>query len=562
MSARFRVWAPEAGSVELEVGDARRPMAKEPTGWWAGDADAIEYAFSVNGGAPLPDPRSPWQPSGVDGRSRRVDHAAFRWTDAGWRPPPLAEAVFYELHVGTFTPAGTFEAAIDHLDHLARLGVTHVELMPVAEFAGARGWGYDGVDLFAPHHAYGGPEGLKRLVDACHARGLAVVIDVVFNHLGPSGNYLERFGPYFTDRYSTPWGKAINLDGAGSGEVRRFLFDASSSWLRDYHADGLRLDAVHAMHDASATHFLAELADVVRALGAQLGRPLAVIAESDANDPRLVFGRGASGHGLDAVWSDDFHHALHALLTGERQGYYATFGSIASLARAYENVYVRPQAAATAGLGGDRFLAYLQNHDQVGNRARGDRISESLNAARLRIGAALVLTSPFVPLLFQGEEWGTTRPFAYFGDHHEPTLAEAVRAGRRAEFASFGWDPASIPDPEAAETFERSKLDWAEPAREPHASILEWYRSLVRLRRSTPDLQPAPLASVRVRFDEVRQWLAVRRGDLEVVCNFAGEARAVPVAATSVVLASANPSLAASETVLPPESVAILRRRE
>ena len=456
-------------------------MTARADGWWTAEAvsaaPGTDYAFRLDGGPPLPDPRSVWQPQGVHGPSRVLDHGAFPWTDGRWQQGPLPSAVLYELHVGTFTPEGTFEAAIARLDHLVDLGITHVELMPVAEFPGSRGWGYDGVDLYAPHHAYGGPEGLKRLVNACHAKGFAVLLDVVYNHLGPAGNYLERFGPYFTARHQTPWGPAVNLDGPGSDEVRRFFCDNALMWLRDYHLDGLRLDAVHALVDTSAVSFLEQLAAEVHALEAHLGRHLVLIAESDLNDPRVVRPPELGGYGLGAQWSDDFHHALHTVLTGERDGYYADFGSLADLAKALTGTFVydgryshfrgRRHGRPTAGLTGDHFLGYLQNHDQIGNRAQGERSSHLPNSGRLKIAAALVLTSPFIPLLFQGEEWGASTPFQYFTDHDDPELGRAVREGRRVEFAGFGWAPEAIPDPQDPATFARSKLDWQERARSP-----------------------------------------------------------------------------------------------
>jgi maltooligosyltrehalose trehalohydrolase len=423
------VWAPGKNTVEVEARGRRYAMTPRENGWWLAELPldgTFDYAFVVDGGEPLPDPRSRWQPSGIHGLSRMVDHGVFHWTDQRWQAPPLAAAVIYELHIGTFTPAGTFGAAIDKLDHLAELGVTHVELMPVAEFSGSRGWGYDGVDLFAPHHAYGGPEKLKRLIDACHARGLAVILDVVYNHLGPAGNYLSRFGPYFTDRYATPWGQAVNFDDAGSDQVRRFVCDNALMWLRDYHFDALRIDAVHAIYDSSALHILEQLAAEVAALAAQSARHLALIAESDLNDPRIVRPRAVGGYGIDAQWSDDFHHALHTVLTGERSGYYADFGTLADLAKALERAFVydgrysrfrrRAHGRSREGLSGHNFLGYLQNHDQVGNRARGERSSDLMSVGRLKIAAALVMTAPFIPLLFQGEEWGASAPFLYFTD--------------------------------------------------------------------------------------------------------------------------------------------------
>ncbi len=381
----------------------------------------------------------------MHGPSWVVDHGAFAWTDAAWRGLYLPSAVLYELHIGTFTAAGTFDAAIERLDHLVALGVDGVELLPVAEFSGDRGWGYDGVDLYAPHHAYGGPDGLKRLVDACHARGLGVVFDVVYNHLGPEGNYLSQFGPYFTGRHSTNWGDAVNYDDADSGGVRAFVIDNALMWLRDYHGDGLRLDAVHAIEDHSAVHVVEELATAVAALAAVVRRPLFVVAESDLNDPRTVRPAVSGGWGVDGVWADEFHHALHVVLTGDRDGYYEDFGSLAQVARALQQAWVytgdysehrrRVHGRPPEGLAGSRFIVFLQNHDQVGNRATGDRITTIGRAARspgrARVGAALTLLAPFVPLLFQGEEWAASAPFQYFTDHQDPGLGAAVSEGRR-----------------------------------------------------------------------------------------------------------------------------------
>lgn len=573
---QFCVWAPKAGSVQLALGERRLDMHPKPGGWWHFCEPELpsssDYAYIVDGSQPLPDPRSPWQPYGINGPSRTLDHEAFEWTDHRWQPPPLSSAIIYELHVGTFTRAGTFEGAIERLDHLVDLGVTHVELMPVGEFSGYRGWGYDGVDLYAPCHAYGGPHGLKRLVDACHARGLAVLLDVVYNHLGPAGNYLDRFGPYFTTTYSTPWGPAINMDEARSDEVRRFLIDNALMWLRDYHFDGLRLDAIHAMFDRSAVHFLEELRESVKRLEAQLGRHLVLIAESDLNDPRIVRPRAAGGYGMDAQWSDDFHHALHCALTGERAGYYADFGTLAQLAKALEQAFVydgifsvhrqRRHGRRISGLSGHRFLAYLQNHDQIGNRAQGERIGQLISAGRARIGAALVLTSPFIPLLFQGEEWAAGTPFQYFTDHGDPALGQAVTQGRRKEFAAFGWKPESIPDPQGVSTFERSRLDWSELERPAHAQMLEWYRHLIRLRRSFPMLTDGRLDAVRPRFDEQNQWLTVQRGRVTVACNFADQQRLVPFvsAGTARIMLMSNIQIALCPEGLKmvPESVAIL----
>ena len=455
----FRVWAPGRRRVDLvlEPGARRVPLRRGENGWWTRPVDGAgpgcDYAFSLDEGPPRPDPRSAFQPRGIDGPSRVVDHAAFAWSDAGWRGLPLAGAVLQECHIGTFSAEGTFDGAIKHLGYLAGLGVDAVELMPVAEFSGDRGWGYDGVDLFAPHHAYGGPDGLKRLVDAAHGHGLGVVLDVVYNHLGPAGNYLPEFGPYFSARHRTNWGDAVNFDGPGSDEVRRFVIDNAVAWLRDYHCDGLRLDAVHAIADDSATHILEELGVEVAALAAHLRRPLFLVAESDLNDPRFVRSRDAEGYGLDAAWADEWHHALHATLTGDRDGYYEDFGPLPLLAKALRQAWVydgtysphrqRVHGRSPAGLSGRQFVVSTQNHDQVGNRAAGERSGALMSDGRLRIAAALLLTSPFVPLLFQGEEWGASTPFQYFTSHSDPGLGRVVSgAGARSSPGSAGIPPA------------------------------------------------------------------------------------------------------------------------
>jgi maltooligosyltrehalose trehalohydrolase len=570
---RFRVWAPDVKQAEVEVSERRNRMTRFADGWWSADvpdaASDSEYAFVLDDSQPLPDPRSAWQPHGVHGPSKLLDHDAFRWSDAGWRASPLSSAIVYELHVGTFTREGTFDGAIARLDHLADLGVTHVELMPVAAFPGVRGWGYDGVDLYAPHEPYGGPEGLKRLVDACHARGLAVILDVVYNHLGPSGNYLSLFAPYFTGHYATPWGPAVNLDDRGSDEVRRFLIDNALMWLRDYHMDGLRLDAVHAIFDASALHFLEQLVHEVDALEARLGRPLALIAESSLNDPRLVRTFEAGGYGLDAQWSDDLHHALHAVLAGETSGYYADFGTLADVAKALERAFVydgrysvfreRSHGRPVEGLSGHRFLGYMQTHDQVGNRARGERSSQLMSLGRLKVAAALVFTAPFVPMLFQGEEWGASTPFLYFTDHAEEALARAVREGRRREFSAFGWKAEEIPDPQAVESFASSLLDWNESARQPHAALLDWHRRLIRMRRERAELGDGRMEDVRVRFDEEARWLVLERNEISVAVNLAQGTQDVPVRRGELLLVS-EPVIrpAVDHVELPPDAVAIL----
>ena len=544
--------------------------------WWELERRlpaGLDYAFVIDGDGPFPDPRSPFQPNGVHAASRTVDHATFEWRDAGFRAPPLSSAVLYELHVGTFSPQGTFDGVAGKLDELVDLGVTHLSLLPVNAFSGSRGWGYDGVQLYAPHVAYGGPDGLKRLVDACHRRGLAVILDVVYNHLGPEGNYLERFSPfYFTDRYHTPWGKAVNLDGAHSDEVRRFLCDNALGWLRDYHFDGLRIDAIHAFLDTSATHLLEQLADEVDALEAELERPLVLIAESDLNDPRVIRPREIGGYGIDAQWSDDLHHAIHAVLTGETAGYYGDFGSLADVAAALRRAFVydgrhsryrkRRHGRPADGLSGHRFLAYLQNHDQVGNRAIGDRIAHVTGPDRQKIGAALVLTSPFVPMIWQGEEWAATSPFHYFTDHGDPKLGEAVRDGRRREFTAFGWDPERIPDPQSPSTFERSRLVWEERERDPHRGVLEWYRELIRLRRAEPVLRDGRREDVEVAFHDDERWLTVARGPVTVCVSLGAGERRIPLSdsAPRTIRLASKPGAHIEDgaIVVPGDAVAIL----
>lgn len=578
--ATIRVWAPRARTMELEHDGRLHAMTGEKMGWWSVDAPFIghgsRYAFHLDGQGPLPDPRSPWQPEGLHGPSCWVDHAQFAWHDAGWQPPPLETAVIYELHIGTFTPEGTFDAVIERLNELADLGVTHVELMPVAEFSGSRGWGYDGAALYAPHHAYGGPEGLKRLVNACHRQGLAVLLDVVYNHLGPVGNYLGRYGPYFTGRYATPWGEAVNLDGPDSGPVRRFFIDNALSWMRDYHFDGLRIDAVHAFADTSAIHFLEQLAADTRHLKAHLGRHLVLIAESDLNDPRVVRPPEAGGYGIDAQWNEDFHHALHAALTGERQGYYRDFGRLADLARVLTHGWVydgrysvyrrRAHGRPATGLSGHRLVGCLQNHDQVGNRALGERIGRLVPLGRLKIGAALVLTAPFVPMLFQGEEWAASTPFHYFTDHADPELGAAVRQGRRKEFAAFGWPSETIPDPQSPNTFWESKLNWDEQTAPLHNDMRQWHRALIRLRRRHPMLTDGRMEATCVGFDEAARWLVMTREPLVVACNLADSPQRVPcpgLAGKIPLLLSETGIIIGDDAIeLPPSAVGILADKE
>ncbi|MEV0276395.1 malto-oligosyltrehalose trehalohydrolase [Streptomyces sp. NPDC050610] len=580
---QFEVWSPDARRVSLRLQGHEYGMERDPDrpGWWRCAAEAghgARYGFSVDGGPVLPDPRSRRQPDGPDGPSAVVDHGRFGWRHP-WHGRPLPGAVLYELHVGTFTREGTFAAAARRLPYLAGLGVTHVELMPVCPFPGTHGWGYDGVAPWAVHEPYGGPDGLKRFVDAAHALGLGVVLDVVHNHLGPSGNCLPAYGPYFTDRHHTPWGAAVNLDAPGSDEVRRYFTGSALAWLRDYHVDGLRLDAVHALVDTRAEHFLAELSVAVDALAARLGRPLFLIAESDRNDPRTIAPREAGGHGVHAQWNDDFHHAVHAALTGESQGYYADFA--ASPMEALTKVLIggffhdgayssfrgrshgRPLDLRTTPA--HRLLAYTQTHDQVGNRALGDRLAASLSPGLLACAAALTLCAPFTPMLFMGEEWGARTPWQYFTDHPDPELAEAVRTGRRREFAAHGWAEEDIPDPQDPATRERSCLDWSEPERAPHDALLAWYRRLIELRRTEPaitDPDPGLRSGLSVSSGLT---VTMRTGPLHIVVNPTGEPVEVwlgPDARCTEVVAAWRPVTLPDEEgtlLVPPETAAILR---
>ena len=571
----FRVWAPHPEGVEVVLGKRRMRMRPAGDGWWTCRGDQAgpgsDYAFSLDGGPPWPDPRSAFQPRGVHGPSRVVDHASFAWHDSGWRGVPLPGSVLYECHVGTFSAEGTFDGATRHLRHLADLGVDAVELLPVAEFPGRRGWGYDGVDLFAPHHAYGGPEGLKRFVDAAHAHGIGVVMDVVYNHLGPDGNYLQKFGPYFSDRYQTQWGSdTVNFDGPDSDEVRRFVIDNALMWLRDYHCDGLRLDAVHALADQSATHILEALTVEVNALAAHLHRPLFLVAESNLNDPRLVRSRDAGGYGIDAAWADEWHYAVHAALSGEGTGDYEDFGPLPTLAKALRQAWVydgsyspnrrRVHGRPPTGLSGSQFVVFTQNHDRVGNRALGERSGALMSDGRLRIASALLLTSPFVPMLFQGEEWGATTPFQYFTDHQDPDLGRAVSEGRRREFAAPGLDPGDVPDPQDPAVFERSRLDWTQPRKDRHADLLEWHRRLIALRRQIPELTDPRLDRVQTECDEEAGWLIVRRGPVTVAANLGTGPWVFPAGSSATVLAASDLKIKQTRKglVLPPDTVAIV----
>jgi maltooligosyltrehalose trehalohydrolase len=478
------------------------------------------YGYRLDGSDDLPDPASRSQPHGVHGPSVVVDPGAFAWSDAAFRAPALSELVLYELHVGTFSDAGTFDGAIERLDDLVALGVTACELMPVGQFPGARNWGYDGVDLWAPQSTYGGPEGLRRLVDACHARGLAVVLDVVYNHFGPEGNYVERFGPYLTDLHHTPWGQAVNVDGPQSDEVRRYLCGNALHWLDEYHIDALRLDAIHGIVDTSAEPFLRELGDAVRALGERCRRTFVLIAESDLNDPQVVRPAGLGGLGLDSAWTDDVHHSLHAAITGEREGCYADFGTLVGLAKALRQGLVydgcwsdyrqRRYGAPPAGLDGRHFVVFSQNHDQVGNRALGDRLSQIVDLERQKLAAGVILLSPFVPLLFMGEEYGETAPFLYFTDHGDEQLNTAVREGRAREFAAFA-RTGELLDPHDPEAFARSRLDWTQRDLGHHRQLLDLYRELLALRRGLAPLRRLSLRDATVTAIDDADAILLRR---------------------------------------------------
>ncbi|ORA20703.1 malto-oligosyltrehalose trehalohydrolase [Mycobacterium arosiense] len=571
----FRLWAPKPALVRLDVDGRTHAMTRSADGWWHASVDTApdaRYGYLLDDDPTvLPDPRSPRQPEGVHARSQLWDPAAARWTDTAWAGRPVEGAVIYELHLGTFTEAGTFDAAIDKLDYLVDLGVDFVELMPVNSFAGTHGWGYDGVLWYSVHEPYGGPDGLVRFVDACHAKGLGVLIDAVFNHLGPSGNYLPRYGPYLSSA-SNPWGEGINIADADSDEVRRYIIGCALRWMRDFHADGLRLDAVHALVDTTAIHILEELATETDWLAQQLGRPLSLIAESDLNDPRLITPRERGGYGLTGQWADDIHHAIHTAVSGERQGYYADFGSLATLDQTLRHGFFhaatyssfrrrrhgRPlDTSAKSGIPATRLVAYTCTHDQVGNRALGDRPSQNLTGGQLAIKAALVLGSPYTTMLFMGEEYAASTPFQFFSSHPEPELAKATAEGRKAEFAEHGWDADEIPDPQDPQTFTNSKLNWAEVDTGEHARLHRLYRDLIALRRDHPDLADPWLQNLTVDYDEGQGWITVSRGRLRIVCNLGAEQVQVPVSG-DVVLAWDEPAADADGTVLQGHSFAIL----
>ncbi|MFI6919095.1 malto-oligosyltrehalose trehalohydrolase [Nonomuraea spiralis] len=565
----FEVWAPKATAVEVDVPNGRRPMSPGERGWWwaevAEAGHGTRYAFVVDGDGPYPDPRSRRQPEGVFGPSAVYEHARFTWSDHEWKGRDLRGSVIYELHVGTFTGEGTFAAAAERLEHLVELCVDFVEIMPVAPVPGGRNWGYDGVDLYAVNETYGGPDGLKSFVDACHRAGIGVILDVVYNHLGPSGNFLRPFGPYFSGFAGSYWGEAVNLDGPGSDEVRRYFIGNAVQWLRDYHIDGLRLDAVHALHDKRARHLLAELSEEVDVLACSLGRPLTLIAESDLNDPRMVRPLEAGGLGMSAQWNDDVHHALHTAVSGESHGYYEDFADPSALVKVltqgvlhdggHSGFRGRTHGQPFTGVPGHRLIACLQNHDQIGNRPGGDRLPMSA----LKLGAGLLLTSPFTPMLFMGEEWGARTPFLFFSDHVEPTLRESEGVRREREFDGFGytWD---APDPSEEEAFLRSKLDWSELKEEENWSLLCWYRDLIALRKALPELSDPRLDRVRVEADPDGKWLIMWRGTVCVSVNFSPETLTLPPAGATVLLASDDPVASGPDGLrLPGQALAICR---
>jgi maltooligosyltrehalose trehalohydrolase len=570
----FRVWAPRAHRVRVRVGPEAHELTAVEGGWWLTNLDAppgSDYLYLLDDDEDgVPDPRSRWQPGGVHEASRIYDDAAYRWGDSAWAGRDWPGSIIYELHIGTFTPDGTFDAAIERLDHLVDLGVTHLELLPVNAFNGVWNWGYDGVGWYAVHEPYGGPDGLKRFVDACHARQLAVLLDVVYNHLGPSGNYLPRFGPYLSTERNT-WGEVVNLDGPGSDQVRGYIIDNALMWLRDYHIDGLRLDAAHALVDRSPRHLLAELSERVDQLETQLGQPRTLVAESELNDPVMITPRQEGGYGLDAQWDDDMHHALHAVLTGERQGYYVDFGSLATLAKVYTSAFLHDGTYSTfrgkvhgrpidrERTLGSRFVGFLQDHDQVGNRALGDRLPEITSPRLLDVGAVLLLMAPFTPMLWMGEEWAASTRWPFFTSHPEPQLAAAEGRGRIEEFATFGWDASEMLDPQDPLAFQTAKLNWSELAAAPHRNVLALYRRLIQLRRAEPDLQDVRLFEVTVDYDEAARWLVLHRGRLRIAANFDEGPQVVPGLTGAVILATGEVKATDNGLSLDGQSAAVVR---
>ncbi|WP_100814444.1 malto-oligosyltrehalose trehalohydrolase [Microbacterium lacus] len=574
----IEVWAPNAGQVQLRRGDASElDLERVTDGWWSAPvdlADGEEYGFVIDGGALRPDPRSKRQPHGVHEASAHVDLTDFAWTDDDWTGRQLAGGLIYELHIGTFTPEGTLDAATERFPHLIELGVTHIELLPVNGFNGVHNWGYDGVLWYTVHEAYGGPRAYQRFVDAAHAVGLAVIQDVVYNHLGPSGNYLPEFGPYLRSGERNTWGDSINLD---EPAVRSYIVDNALMWLREYHVDGLRLDAVHALLDSGDKHILQELAEASDALSAHLGRPLTLIAESDMNDPKLILPREAGGYGLTAQWSDDWHHATHVAVTGETVGYYEDFGALDALPKVWTDGFFHNGTYSSfrerehgfpipAEVPTWRLVTFAQDHDQIGNRAAGDRLSQSLSYGRLAVTAVLTLTAPGTPMLFMGEEWGASTPWQFFTSHPEPELGEATAKGRLEEFTRMGWDESVVPNPQDPETFTRSKLDWAEASEGDHARLLQLYRELAALRSAWPELTDPSFAALRAASaegasgDVGARAFALGRGDLSVLVNLTDEAVSWDVAPGRVILLTTDATalVADDEVVVPPEAAVVV----
>jgi maltooligosyltrehalose trehalohydrolase len=581
-STVFRVWAPRAQSLEVKVltgGPRTFPLEAAGRGVFEarvpGVSAGADYFYVVNGHE-RPDPVSRFQPAGVHGPSRVVEPAAFGWTDGDWKGLALREYVVYELHTGTFTPEGTFDSVTRKLAHLKSLGITAVELMPVAEFPGARNWGYDGAHLYAPQSTYGGPEGLKRLIDACHREGLAFVLDVVYNHLGPEGNYAGEYMPLYSEAHRSPWGAGLNFDGEGAEGVRRYFVENALYWLTEYHVDALRLDAVHAIVDTSRKHLLEQLAEEFHAQAERLGRSAHLIAESDLNDVRLLRQEG-EGYGIDAQWSDDFHHSLHAILTGTDRGYFMDFGRVEYLAKAIAEGFVysgqrskfrdRCHGTPSAERPGEQFVVCIQNHDQIANAYWGDRLTRVVEPARHRLAASLLLCgAPNVPMLFMGEEWGERAPFLFFTSHTDAELGHAVRSGRMAEYDFFvreeGKTDSTVggfSDPQSESTFGRSRLDWECLSKEPHAGLLAFYRDLLALRRAHAALSNCDKTRTRVRFDEDERWLAVERGDVSgaraiLLCNLSPAVRRVSSAdgAWRLALWSGDPRYGGDASQTPP----------
>ncbi|HEY5382116.1 MAG TPA: malto-oligosyltrehalose trehalohydrolase [Acidobacteriaceae bacterium] len=573
----FRVWAPRARKLRLQLNDGELfPMnGPGPKGWWDLTAEqagsGTDYAYLIDDDpVAYPDPRSVWQPRGVHAASRVYDQSAFEWTDAKWHCPPLSGAVLYELHIGTFSREGTFDGTIQHLDYLVDLGITYIEVMPINEFAGNRGWGYDGVFLFAAFEPYGGPDGFKRFVDACHARNLAVILDVVYNHFGPVGNYANKFAPYLTEKFHTPWGPAVNFNEGGSDEVRRFFCDNALMWLKDFHVDGLRLDAVHEYIDRSAVHFMEQLSAEVERLGAMIGRKLVLIVESDLNDPKFVRPKEARGYGMDAQWSDDFHHSLFTLLWKDPgRGYYDDFGTMDDLVKSLKNVFVydgiysgyrhHSHGRPVDGLSAHHFVGYVQNHDQVGNRAAGERLEHLVGMDAAKVALGIVLTAPFLPMLFMGEEFAASAPFLYFADHEDDEMRRLVAEGRKRDFEAFGWEEEAVPDPESPETFERSKLDWNEIHKGKHAEMLEWVKQLIQLRRTTVGLNDGDLGHLQVECRVEDKSLTMRRGSVRVLANLGASPVTMRVLENESIQMSSREGIAVSgtELVLPKMSLVV-----